>query len=116
MNIGTDIIEVSRIEKLIREKGEKFLIRIFTNNEIRYCESKGPNKYQHYAGRFAAKESVMKAYGVNKFNFKTIEIINDESGNPKVKLHSSLAINKLLKIKVSISHIKDFATANALVY
>ena len=57
------------LEKLIREKGDKFLIRIFTDNEIRYCESKGPNKYQHYAGRFAAKESVMKAYGVNKFNF-----------------------------------------------
>jgi len=59
--VGTDIIEVSRIEKLINEKGDKFLNRIYTVNEIDYCESKGLNKYQHYAGRFAAKESTFKA-------------------------------------------------------
>ena len=83
MHIGTDIIEVSRIEKLIIEKGDKFLKRIYTDKEIDYCESKGPNKYQHYAGRFAAKEAIMKAYGANKFNFKNIEIINNQNGLPK---------------------------------
>ena len=59
--VGTDIIEVNRIERLIKEKGGKFLNRIYTQNEIDYCESKGPNKYQHYAGRFAAKEAIYKA-------------------------------------------------------
>ena len=59
--VGTDIIEVSRIEKVIKEKGEIFLNRIYTKDEIDYCESKGLNKYQHYAGRFAAKESTFKA-------------------------------------------------------
>ena len=59
--VGTDIIEVSRIEKVIKEKGEIFLNRIYTKDEIDYCESKGSNKYQHYAGRFAAKESTFKA-------------------------------------------------------
>lgn len=116
MNIGTDIIEVSRIEKLIIEKGDKFLKRIYTDKEIDYCESKGPNKYQHYAGRFAAKEAIMKAYGVNKFNFKTIEIINNENGLPKVELHTNLDVDRFLKIRVSISHVKDFATANAIVF
>ena len=116
MNIGTDIIEVSRIEKLIIEKGDKFLKRIYTDKEIDYCESKGPNKYQHYAGRFAAKEAIMKAYGANKFNFKTIEIINNEDGMPKVELHSNLAVDEFIEIRVSISHIKDFATANAIVF
>ena len=116
MHIGTDIIEVSRIEKLIIEKGDKFLKRIYTDKEIDYCESKGPNKYQHYAGRFAAKEAIMKAYGTNKFNFKTIEIINNEDGLPKVELLSNLDVDRFIKISVSISHIKDFATANAIVF
>ena len=63
--VGTDIIEVARIEKLIKEKGDKFLNKIYTQREIDYCESKGPNKYQHYAGRFAAKEAITKAIGNN---------------------------------------------------
>jgi len=116
MNIGTDIIEVSRIEKLIIEKGDKFLNRIYTKNEIKYCESKGPNKYQHYAGRFAAKEAIMKAYGSNTFNFKNIEIINNNLGTPKVELHAYPKKNKSSNIKISISHIKEFATATAVFY
>ena len=74
--VGTDIIEVSRIEELIKDKGYKFLNKIYTQNEIDYCESKGPNKYQHYAGRFAAKEAVIKAIGDRSPNLKNIQISN----------------------------------------
>ena len=63
--VGTDIIEVGRIEKLIKEKGDKFLNKIYTQKEIDYCVSKGPNKYQHYAGRFAAKEAIFKTLTTN---------------------------------------------------
>ena len=59
MNItcGTDIIEIERVKESIENIGEKFLKRVFTDKEIEYCESKKAQKYQHYAGRFAAKES-----------------------------------------------------------
>ena len=76
--VGTDIIEVSRIEKLIKDKGDKFLNRIYTKKEIDYCESKGPNKYQHYAGRFAAKEAVFKILSTKQLKFKNIEILNND--------------------------------------
>ena len=58
MNItcGTDIIEIERVKESIENIGEKFLKRVFTDKEIEYCESKKAQKYQHYAGRFAAKE------------------------------------------------------------
>ena len=58
---GTDIIEIKRIRESIETIGEKFLQRVFTENEINYCESKGQQKYQHYAARFAAKEAAFKA-------------------------------------------------------
>ena len=61
ISCGTDIIEVDRVRTSIENVGEKFLKKVFTDNEIRYCESKKTQKYQHYAGRFAAKEAVFKA-------------------------------------------------------
>ena len=54
---GTDIIEINRIQKSIEEMGERFLERVYTPQEIAYCESKKMQKYQHYAARFAAKEA-----------------------------------------------------------
>ena len=62
---GTDIIEVKRIEESINEFGDLFLHRVFTNDEINYCDSKKVAKYQHFAGRFAAKEAIFKAISRN---------------------------------------------------
>ena len=105
--VGTDIIEVSRIEKLIKDKGGKFLNRIYTQKEIDYCESKGLNKYQHYAGRFAAKEAVFKILGTKQLTFKSIEILNKDDGSPYINTFQS-------DINISISHIKKYATAVAV--
>ena len=118
--IGTDIIEVSRIEKLIKDKGDRFLNRIYTQKEIDYCESKGSNKFQHYAGRFAAKEAVFKILAVNFSNqnnnkplkFQNIEILNNDDGSPYVNIiHDVMVLNTL---RISISHIKEYATAVAI--
>ena len=115
--VGTDIIEVARIEKLIKEKGDKFLDKIYTQNEIDYCESKGPNKYQHYAGRFAAKEAVFKVIQSNNASkslmFKDIQILNKDDGSPYVNIVNS---NHTIasRICISISHIKEYATAIAV--
>tara|TARA_Y100001936_G_C15761924_1_gene501708 strand:+ start:278 stop:664 length:387 start_codon:yes stop_codon:yes gene_type:complete len=119
--IGTDIIEVSRIEKLIKEKGNKFLNRIYTKNEIDYCESKGLNKYQHYAGRFAAKEAVFKVLNAetvseNPLTFKNIEILNANDGAPYVNILDDIMVDcfDTYNVDVSISHIKKYATATAI--
>ena len=118
--VGTDIIEVSRIEKLIKDKGDKFLNRIYTQNEIEYCESKGLNKYQHYAGRFAAKEAVFKVLNGetdsgNSLTFKNIEILNKNDGAPYVNILDNIMIDCFDKnVDISISHIKKYATATAV--
>ena len=115
--VGTDIIEVSRIEELIKDKGYKFLNKIYTQNEIDYCESKGPNKYQHYAGRFAAKEAVFKVIQSNNtfksLMFKDIQILNKDDGSPYVNI---VSYNHTIYsgIYISISHIKEYATAIAV--
>ena len=118
--VGTDIIEVARIEKLIKEKGDKFLNRIYTKNEIDYCESKGLNKYQHYAGRFAAKEAVFKVLNGEtdsgtSLTFKNIEILNKNDGAPYVNILDNIMIDCFDRnVEVSISHIKKYATATAV--
>ena len=117
---GTDIIEVARVKNAILST-PKFKEKIFTPLEIDYAEAKNDvTKYQHYAGRFAAKEAIYKA--LSKIE-KTlclceIEVLNDEVCRPYVVLHNanlaSLQSSGKLQIDVSISHIKDYATANAI--
>ncbi len=116
---GTDIIEINRVKDSIdSDIGEKFIERIYTDDEINYCESRNNQKYQHYAARFAAKEAIFKAISSglkNKFDieWKQIEIKNDEDGRPYVILHNDV-ISKIEYIDLSISHCKEYATANAV--
>lgn len=122
IKIGNDIIEVERIQKSIEDLGENFLNRVYTKNEIEYCESKNKNKYQHYAARFAVKEAVFKAISTlltDKYSisWKNVEIIHDEKGKPNIKFLSltkevEKELSKIISIDVSISHIKDYAIAN----
>ncbi len=112
---GTDIIEVSRIQKDIETLGEKFLNRIYTENEIRYCQEKKTQKYQSYAARFAAKEAIYKALSQFikvDYSWKDFEILNDETGKPYVKL--GIEIEELESISVTLSHCKEYAVANVL--
>lgn len=112
---GTDIIEISRIKNAIETKKEKFLNKVYTNREIKYCNSKSKSKYQHFAARFAAKEAVYKTISssINKpINWKEIEILNEDNGKPFVILKTK--IENLEKIEISISHCKEYAVANAI--
>ena len=112
---GTDIIEIERIKNSIERFGERFLNTVFTENEIKYCESKNSQKYQHYAARFAAKEAVYKALS-NNINapdeWKLIEILSEESGRPKVNL--KIEVENLENIDISLSHCKLYAVANVV--
>ena len=115
---GTDIIEIERIKELIEKTGEQFINRIFTSNEIKYCESKNNVKYQHYAARFAAKEAIFKAISKvldDKFSieWKNVEILNDKNGRPTVKF-IDFKVEGLKEIDISISHCKEYATATVV--
>ena len=111
--IGTDIVEVDRINKLLLKSGDSFKNRVFTTLEQKYCDSKSSPSI-HYAGRFAAKESIIKAVKSsgykNPIPFKDIEILPSDSGAPIIDLHFVLEG----ECNVSISHTESHATASAL--
>ncbi len=114
---GVDLIEVNRIKKAI-SNSEGFLHKVFTENEIYYCESKGKQKYPSYASRFAAKEAVAKSLGEGFgkiLSFREIEIKNKASRQPFVVLHGKakkLADSLNIKeIKISVSATDNYAVA-----
>ena len=124
---GIDIIEIERIKNSIDGNGEAFFNRVYTENEIQYCESKKKNKYQSYAARFAVKEAAFKAVSTlikDKYSisWKNIETTNDKTGKPIVKFISltkevEKELAKIESIDVSISHLEKYAvsTVNILI-
>ncbi len=117
--LGTDIIKVDRIEKMVAN-GREYMKTIFTEREMDYCESKTRSS-EHYAARFAAKEAVLKAMGIgwrNGFAFTEIEILNDKLGKPVVFLHGKVndffQEQKLKQVTISLSHAKENAIAVAI--
>ena len=115
---GTDIIEIDRIRKSIDQNSKNFINKIYTENEIEYCESKSSAKYQHYAARFAAKEAIFKAISNNLSNrfelsWKDAEVINDKNGRPRIEFINK-KIEHLRSIEISISHCREYATANVV--
>lgn len=112
LGTGVDITEVNRIKKAAEKWGQAFLDRVFTNNELLNAKTRG-SLYQHLAGRFAAKEAVFKALGDAALNWKDVEILNDKVGKPFCKILNSRG--KGVDVIVSISHVKNYAVANAIV-
>lgn len=123
ISTGIDIIEVDRVRKNIEKYGEKFLNKVYTESEIEYCERKKIQRYESYAGRFAAKEAVFKAIswmlnGKFDVDWKDIEVINDKSGRPLVNVNNNLKISNLeeiISIDISISHVKNMAVASVVI-
>ena len=119
VTVGNDIIEVTRIKDLVENSDLKALKRIFTEKEIKYCESTNNMKYQHYAARFAGKEAVFKAISPmlkDKFSigFNDIEVLNDSMGRPYVNILKTNINNKKMQIDISLSHIKEYAIATVV--
>lgn len=119
--VGTDIVAVTRIAALIRDRGMVFLERWFTPSEIAYCSSKAAPS-RHFAARFAAKEAVAKALPVawsGPLPWQCIEIVNDQRGAPSVNLSGALGEAATMagvgEIRVSLSHCDEYAIAFALV-
>ena len=105
--LGTDIVNIKRLEKILRRKNNSFKSRVFSKNEIIYCDKK-KNPIPFYAKRYAAKEALSKALGTGirkGINFKDIEISNNNFGKPYIKLKGNTAIflkKKIRKKKYSI--------------
>jgi holo-[acyl-carrier protein] synthase len=120
ISAGVDLVEVERIQKALEDSriGQRFRERVFTEKEIQYCERKQRGKYESYAGRFAAKEAVMKALGSGwgaKVRWLDIEVARARSGKPEVILHDKTAqLAERLGIRrwaLSITHTKDHGLA-----
>ena len=112
LGTGVDITEVSRLRKAVEKWGVDFLSRVFTPKEMESAEKRG-SQYQHLAGRFAAKEAVFKALGNRDLAWQDVEIVNDADGRPHCTIKNGKAKNK--HVHVSISHVKNYAVANAVV-
>ena len=120
VGIGTDIVECVRIARMIEQHGELFLTRVYTPREIRYCQAR-KRSTEHFAGRWAAKEAVLKCLGTGWTKglcWTDMEVRNDKNGSPRVQLGGvageraqRLGITTIL---VSISHCRAYATAYAV--
>ena len=120
ISTGIDLAEVSRIQAAIEDAriGKRFRDRVFTADEIAYCEKKQRGKYESYAGRFAAKEAVMKALGRGwgaKVRWLDIEVARARSGKPEIVLHDKTAeLAAELGIRrwaLSITHTREHGLA-----
>ena len=117
---GVDITEVPRIAAAIERFGDRFLKRIFTDNEIRYCESKA-NKAERYAARFAAKEAAMKAIGTGLrggITWHDVEVTRATGGRPTLAFRGVAgevaARLKMRRAHLSLSHTVDHAIAHVI--
>lgn len=120
IGLGTDIVEISRIAQMIERHGDSFLKRVYTDSEIAHCRQR-KHSSEAFAGRWAAKEAVMKVLGtgfVRGIGWKDIEILSELSGKPVVQISGGagehaekIGIDEIL---VTISHCKAYATATAI--
>jgi holo-[acyl-carrier protein] synthase len=118
LGVGTDMIEIRRIESSIDQFGERFLRRVFTSEEIDYCQRKKKHAAESFAARFAAKEAGAKALGTGISRgvaWKEIEVRREPSGRPTLhftgrarELADQLGITGL---SVSLTHSRDLALA-----
>jgi holo-[acyl-carrier protein] synthase len=120
VGLGIDIAEVHRIRQAIERFGNRFVQRVFTEGEIRYCDSKA-NRIERYAARFAAKEAAMKALGTgwnHGVRWRDCEVVRQPGGRPTISFHGRAAeFAKRLGVKnaaLSISHTAEQAIAQVI--
>jgi holo-[acyl-carrier protein] synthase len=120
VGLGIDIAEVGRVKAAIERYGETFLRRVYTAKEREYCE-RFKNKYERYAGRFAAKEAAMKALGTGwsrGVRWVDVEVVREKGGRPTIKLAGQAGhVADSLQVKnisLSITHTADQAFAQVV--
>ena len=113
LTVGVDLIELDRIARTVERYGERFLRRVYTPQEVAFCRGRIPQ----LAGRFAAKEAVMKALGtgIRGVGWREIEVVRQRGRPPRVELHGRARERAramgLVELSLSLSHSRDFAVA-----
>ena len=120
LGIGADITECLRIARLIERHGEQFVHRVYTDDEVQYCQSRRQST-QHFAARWAAKEAVLKALGIGArqgLAWTDIEIRRSSSGRPVITVRDAVkeivAQRGMTEVLVSMAHCRTHATAYAM--
>jgi len=117
---GIDLVDFPRIEQMVERHGDRFVNRVFTEAEQAYARA-NRNSIEKYAGRFAAKEAILKLVGTGwrgKIKWTDIEVINDAAGRPEVTLSGEVKriaeTLKITQVSLSITHTANFAIASAV--
>jgi holo-[acyl-carrier protein] synthase len=120
VGLGLDISEIDRIEAALLRHGPAIIERLFTPEEVAYCESH-KNKFERYAGRFAAKEAGMKALGTGwrrGIRWRDLEVVRQPSGKPTLRLAGvALQIGESMSVKnisLTITHSGNLALAEVI--
>lgn len=113
-------MEVERVQTAA-ERTSGFLVKLFTEKERAYCENQNAGRFQSYAARYAAKEAFFKAMGTGYrygFAFHEVEVLNDNLGKPEISVSGRVAEflqeKKIQHIHLTLSHVKEMATAFVL--
>ena len=120
IGIGTDIIECDRIARMLTRHGKRFTAHVYTDEENRYCSGRKVAE-QHFAGRWAAKEAVLKALGtgwIAGISWTDVEVVILSGGKPTIRLYRGAAQKAtelgITEVLITISHCKAYATATAI--
>lgn len=119
---GIDIVEIDRIRNALTKAGDAFIHRVYTDKEIKYCESRKEAGIASFAARFSAKEAVSKALGTGIATgivFHDIEIVNDALGKPVVFLYGEAEVRFKnvggKAIDISLTHCREYAAAYVVI-
>ena len=117
MGCGVDIVELPRFRQVLKRGGQAFLRRVFTPQEVAYAKARRRTTLLHLAGRFAAKEAVIKALSQldprRVIAMNQVEVRNDRWGRPHIVLHDRRSPG--VKVHISLSHVDTVAVASAIV-
>ncbi|HEY7157411.1 MAG TPA: holo-ACP synthase [Gemmataceae bacterium] len=120
VGIGTDIVECLRVGRMIEEHGELFLLRVYTEREVRDCQSR-QRATEHFAARWAAKEAILKCLGLpwrRGLSWTDMEVRLEANGKPRVMLCGAAKDiacgQRISDILLSLSHCRAYATAYAI--
>ncbi|HYM37367.1 MAG TPA: holo-ACP synthase [Nitrospiraceae bacterium] len=120
VGIGLDLVKIDRIRAIAERWQARFLDRLYTEAERRYCAGR-PSPYASFAGRFAAKEAVLKALGTGwsgGVSWHDIQVLNDRAGRPRATVTGRVKMLMtragVTSIHVSLSHDTDYAVAEVV--
>lgn len=122
LGVGVDLVEISRLRQTLKRWGSAFCAKVFLDAEREYCDMQAC-PHRHYAGRFAVKEAVAKAFGTgigDPVGWRDIEVVrNPDTGAPSVHLHGkaldTARRRRIARILISLSHSHNHAVAQAVV-